>query len=146
MFQINITLLGLTSTAPVVSLQTVKCASPLKLRAVYCHWCYNPAVTELSGLKCTRINARDIRICQHKDALHLSDPCMPISSLFHSVDFSLLPTSLLGLLLLSQGNGCYTDFFFLWVSWLIWQSEHIWTFPEAGHCSHIVPVPQAMLT
>lgn len=144
MFQINITLIGLLATDPEVPLQTVKCASPLKLRAASCHRFYNPAVTELSGLGALE-SMPEVRLCQPKDAQHLSKACVPISSLFHSVNFCLLPTCLLGLILPSQGNQSYTDF--LKMSFMNYRTiEHIWTFPKASHCSHRTPITQGRLT
>lgn len=70
MFQINITLTGPTSTGPVFPLWTVKCVSPLKLRAVSCHRFHNPAVAELSGLSVLE-SMSEIRTGQHEDVLHL---------------------------------------------------------------------------
>lgn len=57
----------------------------------------------------------------------------------------LLPPSVVGLILLSQGNWAYTDFF-IWVLQIIWQSERFGTLPKAGHVSHTIPLPQAVLT
>lgn len=144
-FQVTVRLTGLTPTRPCFLSRQFSGFS-LKLRAASCRGFSSPAVTELSGLSALESMPQRLEFpAQGRLCLCLIPTCLfsPCSIQPASTSLSPLP-SVAGLILLSQGNWPYTDFF-LWVLQIIWQSEHFWTFPNAGHCSHAIPLPQAML-
>lgn len=115
MFQITVTLIGLTSTGPCFLSRQLKGFS-LKLRAASCHRFYNPAVTELSGLGALESMPQRLEFPAQGRALPVSNPRTPISSLFHSTSFYQLISS-------AKRRG--TDFAFprkLTLYWLLFMS------------------------